>query len=66
MTTLTGHDEQGPGPEDRRAPAPAGRSLRRRTAAAAPAARVDPGRVAEPRHRHPTWVIAGILLLLLH
>ena len=65
MTTLTDHDEQGTGPEDRRAPAPAGRSLRRRTAAAAPAARFDPGRVAEPRHRNPTWLIAGILLVLL-
>ena len=65
MTTLTDHDEQGTGPEDRQAPAPAGRSLRRRTAAAAPAARFDPGRVAEPRHRNPTWLIAGILLVVL-
>lgn len=64
MTTLTGHDENGTGPDESRAPAPAGRPLRRR-APAGPAARFDPGRIAEPRHRNPTWLVAGILLVLL-
>jgi hypothetical protein len=39
--------------------------LRRRTAAPAPAARFDPGRVAETRHRNPAWLLAGVLLVVL-
>lgn len=47
-------------------PAPAGRRrVRRRATQAAPAARVDPGRVAEPRHRNPAWLLAGVLLVVL-
>jgi hypothetical protein len=38
---------------------------RRRPAPTAPAARFDPGRVAEPRHRNPAWVLAGVLLVIL-
>jgi len=64
MTTLTDHDEQGAGSGEGRAPAPAAQRQRRR-APAGPAARFDPGRVAEPRHRNPTWLVAGVLLVLL-
>jgi hypothetical protein len=45
-------------------PGPRGR-VRRRATPAAPAARVDPGRVAEPRHRNPAWLLAGVLLVVL-
>jgi hypothetical protein len=38
---------------------------RRRPASPAPAARFDPGRVAESRHRNPAWVLAGVLLVVL-
>src|SRR5262245_20159538 len=38
---------------------------RRTTGTAAPAARFEPGRVAEPSHRNPTWIGAGVLLVLL-
>ena len=31
---------------------------------AAPAARFEPGKIAETRHRNPTWLIAGVLLVL--
>ena len=30
-----------------------------------PAARFEPGKVAEARHRNPTWIVAGVLLVLL-
>jgi hypothetical protein len=44
----------------------AGRLGRRRTGAnAAPAARFEPGRIGESRHRNPTWIVAGVLLVLL-
>jgi hypothetical protein len=36
----------------------------RRSAPPAPAARFDPGRVAESRHRNPAWVLAGVLLVV--
>ena len=29
-----------------------------------PAARFEPGKVAETRHRNPTWLVAGVLLVL--
>lgn len=46
--------------------APRGRSRSRRAApTGAPAARFEPGRVAEARHRNPTWIVAGVLLVLL-
>ncbi len=48
----------------RPAPGPRGR-VRRRATPATPAARVDPGRVAEPRHRNPAWLLAGVLLVVL-
>ena len=50
------------------APAPAKprRSGHRlRPAPPAPAARFDPGKVAESRHRNPAWVLAGVLLVVL-
>ena len=31
----------------------------------APAARFEPGKVAETRHRNPTWLVAGVLLVVL-
>ena len=37
------------------------RSRRRRP----PAARFEPGKVAETRHRNPTWLVAGVLLVVL-
>lgn len=48
-----------------RVAAPLATRSRRRGASAAPAARFDPGRVAAPRHRNPTWMVAGVLLVLL-
>jgi hypothetical protein len=47
-------------------PAPGRRPrLKRRAAPATPAARFEPGRVAEPRHRNPAWLLAGVLLVVL-
>jgi hypothetical protein len=57
-TTKTGS------PPPRQANPPA-RRAKRRAAPAAPAARFDPGRVAEPRHRNPAWLLAGVLLVVL-
>ena len=62
MTTVTDHDPNGAGPDDGPAPAPNRRPSRRTPAA--PAARFEPGRVAEARHRNPTWLLAGVLLVL--
>jgi hypothetical protein len=64
--TVTDHDQPPPTPAPDR-PARGGMRLGRRRAAggAAPAARFEPGRVAEPRHRNPTWIVAGVLLVLL-
>jgi hypothetical protein len=62
--TVTDEDQPPPTP----APDRPGRGVwlgRRRSAGAAPAARFEPGRVAEPRHRNPTWIVAGVLLVLL-
>src|SRR5262245_46834333 len=42
-----------------------GSRLKRRPTPAPPAARFDPGRVAEPRHRNPAWLLAGVLLVVL-
>ncbi|MET0323952.1 MAG: SAF domain-containing protein [Ilumatobacteraceae bacterium] len=65
---MTDHDAHGAGADDgpgpAAAPARTGRRTSRRTPAA-PAARFDPGRVAEPRHRNPTWLLAGVLLVVL-
>jgi hypothetical protein len=63
MTAVTDHDPHGAGADDGAAPAPSGRPSRRTPAA--PAARFEPGRVAETRHRNPTWLLAGVLLVLL-
>jgi hypothetical protein len=47
-------------------PAPGRRPrLKRRAAPPTPAARFEPGRVAEPRHRNPAWLLAGVLLVVL-
>jgi hypothetical protein len=46
--------------------APARPSVRRaRRRPVGPAARFEPGKVAEARHRNPTWIVAGVLLVLL-
>lgn len=60
--TVTDHDEQSPAPAPERPP-----RLRRGRGAGVPgpAARLAPGRVAEIRHRNPTWIVAGVLLVLL-
>jgi hypothetical protein len=65
--TVTDHDETSPRPaEVPTAPARRGRTPRRaRRAPAGPAARFDPGRVVDARHRNPTWIIAGVLLVIL-
>ena len=65
--TVTDHDETSPRPaEVPTAPPKRRRTPRRaRRAPAGPAARFDPGRVADARHRNPTWIIAGVLLVLL-
>jgi len=65
--TLTGRDENVPGAAAPPTPEPPKRAAgrRRRTGPAAPAARFEPGRVADARHRNPTWIIAGVLLVLL-
>jgi flagella basal body P-ring formation protein FlgA len=64
--TVTDHDEQPPAPvPDRPTRTGARRGRRRPGASAAPAARFEPGRVAEARHRNPTWIVAGVLLVLL-
>lgn len=65
--TVTGRDETGAGVTDAPTPEPPKRSTgrRRRTGPPAPAARFEPGRVADTRHRNPTWIIAGVLLVLL-
>jgi hypothetical protein len=36
----------------------------RRRPAPGPVARFEPGKVAETRHRNPTWMVAGLLLVL--
>jgi SAF domain len=59
--TVTDHDQPTPAPVPDR-PSRTGLLARRR---AAPAARFEPGRVAEARHRNPTWIVAGLLLVLL-
>lgn len=63
MTTVTDRDATGAGADDGRAAVPTGRPSRRTSAS--PAARFDPGRVAEARHRNPTWLLAGVLLVVL-
>ncbi|MGI9030318.1 MAG: SAF domain-containing protein [Ilumatobacteraceae bacterium] len=52
-----------PRPERRR-PAARKARLRRRTPLEA-GPRFGPGRVAQPRHRNPTWLVAGVLLVVL-
>ncbi len=42
---------------------PPSRRARRRPVG--PAARFEPGKVAEAKHRNPTWIVAGVLLVLL-
>ena len=63
--TVTDHDDPGPLPVPERPSRPAGRLTRRRGNGGAPAARFEPGRIAEPKHRNPTWIVAGVLLVLL-
>ena len=65
MTTLTDHDEQGTGPDDGQAPAPAGRSLRRRAAAGRTGGplRSRPGRRAPPPQ--PDVAARRVLLVVL-
>jgi SAF domain len=62
--TVTDHDEHGAAAVPERPPRPL-RARRGRPTDPAPAARFEPGRVAEARHRNPTWIIAGVLLVLL-
>jgi hypothetical protein len=62
--TVTDHDQPTPSPVPDR-PERGGARLGRRRTAGAPAARFEPGRVAETRHRNPTWIVAGVLLVLL-
>jgi hypothetical protein len=45
--------------------APRRRARPGRKVAPGPVARFEPGRVAEPRHRNPVWLLAGILLVVL-
>jgi SAF domain len=40
-------------------------TTKQRPARPVPAARFDPGRVAETRHRNPAWVLGGVLVVLL-
>lgn len=67
--TVTDHDDVDPrAAEAPGAPERPGRmrsARRRRPARPVPAARFDPGRVADARHRNPTWIVAGILLVVL-
>ena len=66
--TVTEHDETGPSgvsPPGPDRPTPRGARRRRSHGAPAPAARFEPGRVADARHRNPTWVVAGVLLVVL-
>ena len=56
---MTVTDEPAPAPE-----VAASQRGRRRVAASGPAARFEPGKVAEARHRNPTWIVAGVLLVL--
>jgi len=67
--TMTEHDDVDPRAADA-SPAPAQPGRRRaprraRSAPAAPAARFEPGRIADTRHRNPTWIVAGVLLVVL-
>ncbi len=62
--TVTDRQPTKTGSPPRPAPGPRSR-IRRRAAPSTPAARVDPGRVAEPRHRNPAWLLAGVLLVVL-
>lgn len=61
---MTVADQEETEPRSIAAPA-GGRGRRRAGGAPGPAARFEPGRVAEPRHRNPTWIVAGVLLVLL-
>lgn len=60
--TESDQDQGGPGV---RPPGRRSRPTRRRGAPPGPAARFEPGRVAETRHRNPTWLIGGVLLVVL-
>jgi hypothetical protein len=51
---------EAPSPAKSRRPA-----SKRRSARPAAAARFDPGRVAETRHRNPAWVLGGVLVVVL-
>ena len=53
-----------PGVATASAEAPRRRASRRRVTPG-PAARFQPGRVAEARHRNPVWLVAGVLLVVL-
>jgi hypothetical protein len=60
--TVTDEDDRAPLPVPGAPARPPGRRGRRRPAA--PAARFEPGKVSEARHRNPTWIVAGVLLVL--
>jgi len=59
--TVTDRDEAASSPDVGPPTAPP-RGRRRRVR---PAARFEPGRVAEPRPRNPIWLVAGVLLVVL-
>ncbi len=64
--TVTDDEERAAGPTPVAPGRPARNRIgRRRPAPAAPAARFEPGRIADARHRNPTWVVAGVLLVVL-
>ena len=67
--TVTDHDDIDPGaPEAPDVPVPPVRgrmARRRRSTPTVPVARFDPGRVADTRRRNPTWIVAGVLLVVL-
>jgi len=61
--TVTDEDDRVPTHVPDAPTRPATRRPRRRPAG--PVARFEPGKVAEARHRNPTWIVAGVLLVLL-
>ena len=61
--TVADQGDDGPLPVPDPPARPPGRRARRRPVG--PAARFEPGKVAEARHRNPTWIVAGVLLVVL-
>ncbi|MGI9051044.1 MAG: SAF domain-containing protein [Ilumatobacteraceae bacterium] len=62
MTTI---DEVTPATEPLRPRRGPSRPKRRRPSAGKPMARFDAGRVAQARQRNPTWLVAGVMLVVL-